>query len=813
MLFRSPSARLDGPLPIAGRCDDLPTPDQSIGFAAVETEPVIDRRHSEFAVWIVALLLAIIAGFAILWPVLSTPFYADDIFNSQHSAHIAASDQSVWSYSASGVRQWMDNEGRFFPVSSIEGVFLFDTVHDRGLYKVIQVATTFIAAALLAVFIAVLTRDRRLGLLALFLTIPGFQLRYWYDPIHSFGLLLPSLTIKIFGSLLLVLIGLRATHHRRAFGLFVAGGLVWTAALLQYEVAFVVCPVVFAVLWHERTSGRRRLWTAGTAILLPTFLLANYIATLRSSANPSPGYTTNWALEDLLPTAFYQLVGAVPGSAALFAGGVPGLFDLLLDIRLVGLIAAIAGGTGVAILLPMLRLPATSTAVALLAIGTAVFVFPAVPIASSLRWQSELGWGIAYLPAFAQSLGLVVLVLGAGCLIITVVSRSVGLGLIHLPPVGIRFTVRIIAGLSIALPLLVVGNGNQWVADQLAGLRHQQETTDAAISNGFFNLAGEGSTVVASVSPGGNEYINAAYVTWRGGPADLTVLREMPTTTEPCGQFRICDAEGRALYHFQEVVTDDGSVSFAIARIAGYTSNPEDPLVLLDEAAVFGSVERLPSCGDGDIVASGYWATSPCDGHPVAASLLGRWLTDATEEELHSGIGRLLEAAINAGFLDRVEGGATMLVMPGQHYSGAMVEWSGGPSGLRFAETLPDDMLPCGEAEFCTIDGRPIFVLRALEVDGDRILMLAPVAGHTGNPLDPLVVMNHITLFGPGRATPTCAMNDVATGSVPTTDDAWVTRLCTGPPSAASSFETWVAAGCTEGLAGWFICDDNDSRS
>ena len=165
----------DDSLPIADCCDDLPTPDQSIGFAAVETEPVVDRRHSEFGVWIVALLLAIIACFAILWPVLSTPFYADDIFNSQHSAHIAASDQSVWSYSASGVRQWMDNEGRFFPVSSIEGVFLFDTVHDRGLYKVIQVATTFIAAALLAVFIAVLTRDRRLGLLALFLTIPGFQ--------------------------------------------------------------------------------------------------------------------------------------------------------------------------------------------------------------------------------------------------------------------------------------------------------------------------------------------------------------------------------------------------------------------------------------------------------------------------------------------------------------------------------------------------------------------------------------------------------------------------------------------------------------
>jgi hypothetical protein len=122
-------------------------------------------------------------------------------------------------------------------------------------------------------------------------------------------------------------------------------------------------------------------------------------------------------------------------------------------------------------------------------------------------------------------------------------------------------------------------------------------------------------------------------------------------------------------------------------------------------------------------------------------------------------------------------------------------------------------MLPCGEAEFCTVDGRHIFVLRTLGVDDDKILMLAPVAGHTGNPMDPLVVMNYITLFGPGQATPTCVMDDALAGSVPATGEAWVTRLCTGPPSAASSFETWVATGCTEGLAGWFICDGTDSRS
>ena len=774
------------------------------------------KRLAEFArtrTALIASILVLLAIAMVLGPVLGTPFYGDDVHNSQRSATLAANDQSAWDHAIQNMRQWMTGQGRFFPVSAIENAFLFDTVHARSLYKILQLGVAASAVGLVGVFTAVLTRNRRLGLLAALLVLPGLQFRYWYDPIHSFAMLLPSLAIKIIGSWLLLVLGLRSKDRRSTAVAFAATGLLWTAALLQYEVTYLLAVVAPVLAWHERRASLARRWTAVAVVLVPTFLLANYVATLRSAANPAPAYTTNWALEDLLPTAVYQLVGPLPAAASAFSGGLPGLGTLLGDLDAWSVLGALAGGVATGLLIHLWGRPTVRSATALSGVGAGLYVLPAVPIAASLRWQVELDWGYAYLPVFLQALGLALFLVGSGSLLASGYERCVHAGLLRPPGRRIGQVACALLGIAVGFSLLVAGLGNRWVADQLTGLRTQQEATDAAISDGFFDLTGEGSTVVASVSAGGNEYVNAAYVTWRGGPADLTVLREIPTTTEPCGQFRICDAEGRALYHFQEVVIDDGSVSFAIARIAGYTSNPEDPLILLDEAAVFGSAERLPACGDDSILVSGHWATSQCDGHPVAASLLGRWLTDATEEELHSGIGRLLEAAVNAGFLDRVEGGATMLVAPGQHFSGALVEWLGGPSGLRFAETLPGDMLPCGEAEFCTVDGRHIFVLRTLGVDDDKILMLAPVAGHTGNPMDPLVVMNYITLFGPGQATPTCVMDDALAGSVPATDEAWVTRLCTGPPSAASSFETWVATGCTEGLAGWFICDGTDSRS
>ncbi len=508
------------------------------------------RRLAEFArarTELIALIFVLLAVVMVLGPVLGTPFYADDISNSQRSATLAANDQSAWDHAIQNTRQWMTGQGRFFPVSAIENIFLFDTVHARSLYKTLQLGVAASAVGLVGVFTAVLTRNRRLGLLAALLVLPGLQFRYWYDPIHSFALLLPSLAIKIIGSWLLLVLGLRSKDRRSTAVAFAATGLLWTAALLQYEVTYLLAVVAPVLAWHERQASLARRWTAVAVVLVPTFLLANYVATLRSAANPAPAYTTNWALEDLLPTAVYQLVGPLPAAASAFSGGLPGLGTLLGDLDAWSVLGALAGGVATGLLIHLWSRPTVRSATALSGVGAGLYVLPAVPIAASGRWQAELDWGLAYLPVFLQALGLALFLVGSGSLLASGYERCVHAGLLRPPGRRAGQVACALLGTVVGFSLLVAGIGNRWVADQLAGLRTQQEATDAAISDGFFDLAGEGSTVVASVSAGGNEYVNAAYVTWRGGPADLTVLREMPTTTEPCGQFRICDAEGRAL--------------------------------------------------------------------------------------------------------------------------------------------------------------------------------------------------------------------------------------------------------------------------
>ena len=761
-----------------------------------------------------AVVLLIVTAVVLLYPVLETPFYADDIYNMQRSANLAAENQTNLDFVAWHNQQWVKNEGRFFPVAPLESTLIFDTVHARWMYKALQMVAAAGAVAIIGLFAAVLSRNRRIGLLVSIVALTGLQIRLWYDPIISFNFLVPSLTIKILLCWLLLVLGLRSFNRAMAIAAFACSGVLWTMGLLQYEIAYLLAPAVLVILWHERRTERWRLWAAGGTVLIPTFLLANYVATLRSGVDTSPAYTTNWALEDALPTALYQLVGAVPGTAAVFAAGVPGVFSLIGKTTLWSLLGATAGGGAVSLLLRQSWRPSVRSSTALTGLGIALFVLPAIPL--SLRWQAELDWGLAYLPVFIQTLGLAMLLAGSGSLVVAAVKRVAAEGLLPAAPAWAARAAPLVVGLIVGGALLITTNGNRWVAEQLSGFRVQQETTDAAITTGFLDLIEDESLVVVSRLPGGNEFYNNAYVSWRGGPTGITYLTEVPTDASNCGVFRLCGPEGRPLYHLKEILTPSGELLVSVARIADKTADASDPLVLLDEAAVFGPQTHTRTCSVSGLTSTqttGRWVKHSCDGPPVAASLLTGWLSSIPGTELSSAAQLATDAAIAGGFFDRVESGATIVAGQGGHHSRAYFEWLGGPTDLSFTTSLPAGTVQCSEAQLCTEDNRPIFVLRDLQADDEIILLLAPAAADLGNPTDPLIIMGHATLFGRENATPLCAMESADAGSMPETGTDWISRICTGPPTSLSSFQNWVASGCTEGLSGWFICDDTDSRS
>jgi len=753
-------------------------------------------------------LLVLIAALLVIGPVLSTPFYADDLSNSQRSAALESAGEDLWDHVSANTHQWMEREGRFFPVSALENTLIFDTVHARWLYKALQVSSVVVVLGLLGTFVGLLSRRREAGLLAALLAIPGLQLRVWYDPIHSFGMLLPSIAVKVLGALILILLGLRAEHLLRARLAFVGAGLLWTAALLQYEIVYLLFPLPLLLAWHERPLTGRRGWWAISVVALPTFLLGNYVATLRSGATPSPAYEVDTTLSEVLPTAILQVVGSLPGAAAAFSGQVPGVGDLVSRVGPTQVLAALTAGLAAGLLLGRHALD-RRTERSLAGIGLALLLLPAGPIAVSQRWQQELDWGLAYLPSFIQSLG------GAlfATAIITPVIGAIGAAL---PDGGfqgrpIRIKVWSQAGVAIAFAAvtLIVASGNDWVSDHLQGFRTQQETTDAALAAGILDATSEGDTVLVRRLPGGNEYYTEHYVAWRGGTR-VHLIDTFPDSTSACGDGHRCVEGQGQLFALREFVGPEASLVVAVAPVVADSGDPLDPIVSMVDATLFGPRATTPPCGsDVDLPSTGMhsdrWTFRACSGEPAPLSVLVEHVRAGRQGHVQSPTRQVLTGAATEGLFDLLPESSILLTRAAMTDDVVASVQLAGRSDVIVQVDVPAGSRPCSDTQICDPAGRPLHVLQSVNLsDGEIGLISVPVATVLDG--DVLVLIDHARLFGPVASTPSCVVGSGNRDTDLGAGDGWTTRACTGPPSALRSLTEWIATGCGANLAAWPPC-------
>ncbi len=754
------------------------------------------------------LVLTLVAGFVLLTPVLSTPFFGDDIYNSQRAAVLDSSGGTFWTSSLDGTRQWMATEGRFFPVAAIENNALFASVPSRSSYKILQLVAITGVIVLLGTLGGLLTRNKKIGLLIALLALPSLQFRYWYDPIHSFGLLLPSLALKTLGSWILALIGLRSKKKLTALFSYVGAGLLWTAGLLQYEIIYLLTPVVLILVWIENDASTNNRWTAVGVFFAPTFILGNYVATLRSTATPSPAYTTNLALDDFLPAFIYQTIGAIPGTASLFSASLPSPGTLIATTTPLTLAGAIAGGTAASILIKDLHLPSLKSTLSMALIGGSLFILPALPIAASMRWQTELGWGYAYLPVFLQGLGLAILLCGLGVLVFkagkVLVDNEPRLNI----PSWSTAAASICFGVFVGSLFLITATGNQWVAEELQGFRVQQETTDAAFSTGFLNQLNGEDALLVSVLPGGNSYLNAPYIAWKGGPVHLQILPSIPMDASPCLTQRLCTSNNKPIYHLKEFLNNDGEHLFAIAQVVARGPSETDPIVSLDSTQIFSARRTTVTCSNSQHASpdplSG-WATTSCSGPPLPMSTLIDLVAKNDFVNMESPTFKTANALIQSTFFDRLPLSATVVTEIDSPFNNSYVAWQGGPNDINFVSSFPENSVACGETQYCTSDGRPIFLLKtSTRTPTSPVLMLAPVA--TVLPQGSLILLDQVTIFGNSAATPHCNLRDLSLQSPTLTTGEWSIRQCAGDPTGEATFIQWLNQGCAAALESWPPC-------
>ena len=456
-----------------------------------------------------------------LYPISQSGLSGDDIPNSMRSAVLQTNGWTRWEFIKLAIIQWKNNEGRFFPISTIENVFIFDLIHSVFLYKFLQLFITIALIILAAAFIAKLLGSWRIFPLAIFVTLSCLQTRNWYDPTLGFGLLLQSVQIKILFCLYGVVNFLRI-EKRRAYFYFFGSALLWVMALLQYEVVVTLIPTLVIFVFLFPGDNLRKKFASGLFVAITSIYIWS-IFQLRAGVSASAAYTINSDLGTVTLTYLKQVSGGIPFSAIIWSRGAESPVAALIRLPFFLGLVLVATIVLSAFFRSSLVEVTNRLTLILFIIGINFCFGPAITTALSVRWQNELAWGLSYLSVSFVYTGIAFISISA---IIFILKASRGIPLVGTILFGLFVGIFALSAVSNHALLDINANATKH-------MREQRDLYDLAIREGFFSLVPDNSVVIY---PSFNEnfWINGYFTEWLGGPDDLVFVQASEDARKKC---------------------------------------------------------------------------------------------------------------------------------------------------------------------------------------------------------------------------------------------------------------------------------------
>jgi len=538
--------------------------------------------------------------FFAIWPILSTPFFGDDIPNSQRSAYLEFSDESAWGYVVSGTHQWMVNEGRFFPVAVIENVILFDNVHSRWIYKVLQLSLTASVALLIGYFVYLLSKSISVGIFSPIIFVAVLQVRNWHDPTIAFGLLLQSTTIKFLLTAICLILALESPSPSRRYALFLMAVVMWSAGLLQYEIILFTAPALLLIVWFTGQAVRRIRITASALIIGPALLVLGFVLFLRTQARPSIAYTINSDLGTFFSTLTKQTSGALPLATSYLQRGYATPSSVVSDWRVIVFLLLVAAVT--TYLMAITKEFLFENLRMMFGIGLVVTIFPAITTALSVRWQSEVTWGRSYLSVFVQYVGMSLLITA---LLMLLLKRSQKWTL------GSRSLTLFPFVLFVLLCVSVNASSFRRVAEAITPLRTSRELFEDAVRGQLLTEIPYNAVVFSPESD--LLWVNAIYVEWLGGPVQSNFVRPEGGLLTTCNAHADQCSVDREWFGLTMLETTPGSEVLAVARFKHSDLEFMGSAVIGVVRVASRRIENLPKQCRVDLKNKSGLATAKCD--------------------------------------------------------------------------------------------------------------------------------------------------------------------------------------------------------
>ncbi len=355
--------------------------------------------------------LVIIFGMSslIAIPIIFSPLTADDVPNAKLRPILLSMEgnllenflHSIWS----GIFQWLDVEGRFFPGAVIYGHIVHFVFQGQGLYKLFLALICFaIASQIYYLLNFIFSQNTAFFGTLFFLSTYSIRYVYFHDGITSFAGMVP---FALFCYLSALNLALRSTgiRSRRSF---IAILLYLFASLIYEHFAILLIGTLFFLHFLKPIDKSIKLLFFGLSSL--QILLAVY---LKVGLNSAPAYSLNFSPVSVVRTTYVQFIGALPGSqfwatnhfiSENLLSKVENTFFFIIFVSIVSWVSfryVFADKD--------FNVTNKKYIYSYVFLGVNLATLPALLTGMTLQWQSAIPVGQAYLCVTIQSAGLSIL--------------------------------------------------------------------------------------------------------------------------------------------------------------------------------------------------------------------------------------------------------------------------------------------------------------------------------------------------------------------------------------------------------------------
>lgn len=358
------------------------------------------ERPLQFAFpWVIAALAV-----TVIAPSLWSGWLGDDAFYSVLNGILGADHISLWQAMRHAFNLWFFGSGRFYPGLIVEKYLVFAIFTNLLAYKLLLVAATLATIEMFRRCVAAYT-SRGLGNLAALFAVSFLAVRGYHDALLSYNAMPQFVAILALGSLL----AFRGAIEGAGTSRRVLSVALYALAALTYEDAYGFSLLYVAIAACERRSWRNALRLCWPYLAIAAALAGVSLTARTFAAVPSYSpYGLNLAPIPVVRTFANQILAAIPLSYYVFDPSRifsrSNFYDFYNNAPLNPIVFAA--------FVPALAYALHDAARhrddprGPMAIGAAVVLLAAAPIAGLVKYQNELRPGLGYLPVLYEELGI-----------------------------------------------------------------------------------------------------------------------------------------------------------------------------------------------------------------------------------------------------------------------------------------------------------------------------------------------------------------------------------------------------------------------